>query len=220
MTKLKCVIIEMDYHTLEQKNDADYFRLPWYYRYYGVQIGPMTIAKKLSLYYSNPSFFNNFVRSSLKPGEYKYIINEFGFVENDFPGTFDDLQYDSIKIASGSKERLFSIQAKSSPANLPFNKGKINAIVKFCRENAIRVVMISTPAFRTYVVNQDKARKERRNQFIDSLRHSSGIVFYDFESDPRFNVHDFKNDDHLNSAGAQKFSEYLNILLLQITRGA
>ena len=38
LKKLKKLIIELDYHSLEQKNNADYFRLPWYYKYHDINL--------------------------------------------------------------------------------------------------------------------------------------------------------------------------------------
>ena len=51
--------------------------------------------------------------------------------------------------------------------------------------------------------------------YIDSLSAAAKVKYYDFENSHAFTVRDFKNDDHLNSNGARKFSLMVDSILMQ-----
>ena len=58
-----------------------------------------------------------------------------------------------------------------------------------------------------------------RQTFIDSLlRVYNNTVYLDFEETGGYQVHHFKNDDHLNSEGAKKFTIFLNKQLDSISK--
>jgi len=57
LKKLKLVIFELDYFSLEEKNDATNFRLPWYKRFFDIEPYPISLLHKISIYSSQPSFF-------------------------------------------------------------------------------------------------------------------------------------------------------------------
>lgn len=46
----------------------------------------------------------------------------------------------------------------------------------------------------------------KHKDLISNLIHKFGIQYYDFSNSKRFNLKDFKNDNHLNPNGAKKFT--------------
>jgi|WetSurMetagenome_2_1015567.scaffolds.fasta_scaffold60266_2 hypothetical protein len=212
LIKLKYLLLEVDYHTLEEKNPEDYFRLPWYYKYHGIELGKTSFLNKNLLYTSSPEFFKNFLIQTINPFEYKYKLNQYGSVENDFPGIFMTLKYDKDKINITAGERLRNKFSDESIENYLFNTKKINAIINYCTSHYIKVILVKTPAYITYRNSFNAEKLKRRNTYIDSLIRSDQkeAFLLDHESDDRFQVTDFKNDDHLNSRGAKKFTEIIN----------
>ena len=210
LNSLERVFLEVDYHNLEDKNQADYFRLPWYNRYYGVKNLETNFISKFSIYSTQPGFFNNYMLSLISPFSYKYKIDENGFIVNDFPGPFKSMKYDETKISTSAPERLKDRHAEPSMEAYTFNKAKINEIITYCLKNDIEVYLISYPIYKTYRANYVKEKYTRRNTFLDSITKNPKIKYIDFETDSRFKVDDYKNDDHLNPTGAKKLSVLIN----------
>jgi hypothetical protein len=209
LNKIKTVFIEMDYHSLEKKNDADYFRLPWYYKYYDINLYNFKPNDKMSLFLSNPSFFRNYLIDKMNPFNKHLIINKFGFVEND-SDIFEKLNFNATTIAQTSIARLKNRYTSESIANFEFNKIKILSIISYCDKNNIEVIVLKNPVYKTYRKNYIKDKEDRNRVFLDSLSLNRRIKLLDFEADSRFNIKDFKNDDHLNSKGAEKLSTFIN----------
>jgi hypothetical protein len=209
LKKLKKLIIELDYHSLEQKNNADYFRLPWYYKYHDINLGDFKPYNKISLFLSNPDFFKNYLIRKLNPQTKKFTINKFGFVENDF-GIFEKFNFDKVTIAETALTRLKNRHNSVSIANFDVNKEILELILDDCIAKNIEVIILKTPQYLTYRNNYNKDKLERRRILLDSLLSIGEIKVLDFETDVRFNVKDFKNDDHLNSKGAEKLSKLIN----------
>jgi len=214
MKALKAVILELDYFTLEEKNDKENFRLPWYKRFFGIELYPISLYNRVSIYASSPSFFNKVMADAINPKKIKYQINQYGFITNDFPGVMEDLKYDSLQLAATAGERLKGKHAAVSLYNLDFNKSKLNSIIRYCITHNIEVILLSAPMYTTYINNEVAEKNIRRRQYVDSLKNAAPAVHYfNYENDPRFSVHDFKNDDHLNSTGAKKYTLIIDSLV-------
>lgn len=217
MKSLKAVILELDYFTLEEKNDKENFRLPWYKRFFGIELYPISIYNRVSVYASSPSFFNKVLVDAINPKKVKYQINQYGFITNDFPGVMEDLKYDSLQLAATAAERLKGKHAAVSLYNLDFNKSKLNAVINYCLAHDIKVILLSAPMYSTYIRNEVAEKNTRRAQYIDSLRTAApAIQYFNYENNPRFVVRDFKNDDHLNSDGAKKYTIIIDSLVKTI----
>lgn len=213
LKSIKTVILEIDYLTLEEKNDSSYFRIPWYYRFYNIELYPVSLLNKISLYSSSPAFFNKVMIDEINPLKIKYKYNQYGFILNDFPGIMEDLKYDSLQLAASATERLKGKHTQISYGNFVFNRSKLNSIINYCLSRKIKVILISNPMYTTYLSNEIAEKKVRKKIYTDSLLEIPGISYFDYENSSRFDVHDFKNDDHLNSNGAKKFSLIIDSLL-------
>ena len=218
MKALKLVVLELDYFTLEEKNDKENFRLPWYKKFFGIELYPVSIFHSASMYASSPAFFNKVLIDAVDPRKPKYKLNEYGFIINDFPGVMVDQKYDSVSLANSARERLKNTHTKSSLENFIFNRSKLNAMINYCVARKLTVLLLSNPMYRTYINNEDAARKARTAAYLDSLKAAvPGLYYVDLENDPRFNVRDFKNDDHLNSNGAAKFTRIIDEYIRSIS---
>jgi len=209
LNKVNKVVIEIDYHSLEKKNKDDFYRLLWYYKYYNINLNNFKSYNKLSLFASNPVFFKNYLKNKLNPFNKKAIINEFGFIEND-SDIFEKFNFDKKTIIETSLTRLKNRHNIESIANFEFNKEILKSLIDNCIKKNIQVIILKNPQYLTYVNNYNKEKIKRRNIFLDSLSSIEKIKILDFETDTRFNVNDFKNDNHLNSNGAEKLSKLIN----------
>jgi hypothetical protein len=82
----------------------------------------------------------------------------------------------------------------------------LDSIMELCREQGMNLVLIATP--------HADWRPEEKAQ-IEELADQKEVAFYDFNESGHLQAmnldttQDFKDRNHLNSFGAQKFSEYL-----------
>ena len=206
LKKLKKVIIELDYHTLEAKHNPDFYRFLWYYKYYDINLGDYKPYNKFSLYLSNTNYFNKYLIRQLNPfSKSSTSINKYGFTENT-SGIFKKLNFNEEKIKKISKAR----GGKTSNINYEFNKSKIISIINYCDKNNIEVVFLKNPQYLTYTNSYIKEKEQRRTFFLDSLISNGKIKVLDYEFDKRFNVTDFNNGDHLNTKGAKKLSQLID----------
>ncbi len=215
LKNLKHLFIEVDYHSLEDMRSKSYFRLAWYYRYYGIVMKKISLVEKLSLFASSPSFFKNHLLEYLNINRFKYKLNEAGFTTNSFPGAFKELSYDRNKIMNSAYARINKSHFKISLKNYSSNRTKICAVINMAQSKNIKVTLLKTPLFTSYKQFFDEKKLLRRNNFIDSLLlKNKNIRLLDLENDIRFKIEDFKNDNHLNPNGAEKMSSIINEYLL------
>ena len=209
LKNLKNVFIEMDYPSLDKKNSSDYFRLSWYYRFYGIDLGNLKVYEKACMFISNKTFFLYDLINKINPTSKTLKINKFGFVEND-TDLFERLNFNKDIIENTAAERMKKKHDVESIDNFNFNQKKLLSIIHYCSENNIRVIILKNPVYSTYSNFYLKSKNDRRLLFLDSLSTYKNITILDYEQDPRFHVTDFKNDDHLNSNGGEKLSKLIN----------
>lgn len=208
MDKLKAVIMEMDYHTLEEKNAPDYFRFPWYYHFYGIECGKFSWLEHVSMYATEPEFFNDYILRQFDPREYKYQLSEQGFILNDFPGPFEDAKFDSLHLAETAVKRVG--HNNLSPEIAVQNARTMNSILDYCNSHNLPVILISAPMFSGYIALEKSEKLERKNAYLKTILERRNVFYLDHEEDADFRVTDFKNDDHLNSRGAEKLTKKIN----------
>jgi hypothetical protein len=210
MKNLKTVIFELDYHRMDIEYNNDFYRYPWYYFYYDLEVVPIKWYNKISLYSSNPTFFNELIKSKLEKSYKKQIINKFGYVTDNYTDQFKIMKYDSIKIFNTAKDRLKDRHKELSAKAFAKNKERIEALIKYCKQNKIKLCFLSTPVLKSYSDSKIEVKKNKILNLINELKIKHNILYFDFQNDTRFNINDFRNDDHLNVNGAKKYSLIIN----------
>ncbi len=213
MKNLKKVIFEMDYHRMDIQNEPTFYRFPWYYLYYGVEVQPVKFVNKISLYASNTDFFNNIILDQLKSNYKPQVINQYGFVEANYANDFLDLNYDEAKIEATAKERLQSRHKEVSVSNFNRNKSRIQSMIAYCKVHKIELYFFSSPLYKTYIENKILTKDQKVKKYIQELVNQENIKYFDFENDSRFGLKDFSNDDHLNAKGAEKYSKLIDSII-------
>jgi len=212
MPKLNTVIFEITtYKFYDELNSSD-----WnghiYSNFYNIKYKAEPFSlKNYSIVYSDYTFFSSIFFDFIKPFGYKIQKNKFGFITNDFHDRFEKLNYDSMEI-----KKTFIMQHKfTGKENLAPNKTFLDNSIKKCVSKGIKVVFVTPPLYSTYYNGIPGDAKKEVNNLVSNFAAAYGISYYDFSCDKRFHLHDFKNDNHLNSKGAEKFSEILNYELLE-----
>lgn len=213
MEKVKNVIIELDYHRLDDPIDKNYFRLPWYYIYYDIEVYPINLINKISLYSSNIQFFNSNLLNSFKSTYKEKVVNKYGYVVKNYNDYFAPMKYDSLKIFKTASTRLKNRHTDISLNLRLSNKNRINQMVTYCNQNNIKVYILTFPLCKTYRALKIVEKDSYRKHFIDSLVKHSKVKLLDYESSTDFNLKDFSDDDHLNPSGAKKLSLMLNKII-------
>lgn len=203
----------MDYHRMDIQNEPSFYRFPWYYLYYGIEVQPVKWINKISLYSSNTDFFNSIITEQLKSNYKPQIINQFGFVEANYSNDFFDLQYDEKVIEATASERLQPRHRELSDENFKRNAARIQSIIDYCKTHNIELYFFSSPLYKTYIQQKIKAKDQKVKNYIQQLIASENIKYYNFENSSHFKLEDFSNDDHLNAKGAEKYSRLIDSII-------
>ncbi len=94
------------------------------------------------------------------------------------------------------------------------NVAILKSIIEFAKAKNIKVVLITSPAYRSYVDNLDKQQLGRTTQTASAIAADyNNTVYFNHLSDSSFAESDFYDGDHLNNAGAKKYTLKLDSLI-------
>lgn len=214
MPNLKYVISEVDYIDFYKKREPDYFRYPWYEKYYGFKLGNYPIYKKWSLYLSNPDFFNNYIKNGLFNEQY---INVYGFRDEEAKDKFYDLKYDSLKINKNEKFALEEIPFDSiSKERYNANVSRLDFIESLAKKRRIIYIRVSFPMYKKYYEELGDSKSYKTWKDYLNKEKSKGKIVWDFEKNREFYVNEFSNPSHLNNKGAKKLTQFINDSIIKI----
>lgn len=97
-------------------------------------------------------------------------------------------------------------------ADRPWNRALLADFIRTARARGIRVMLVTTPAYRTYRAAVNPLMEAAFRQDLSSVlgeTGSRGVLYRSYYSDRRFALGDFVDSDHLNAAGAAKFTRIL-----------
>lgn len=83
----------------------------------------------------------------------------------------------------------------------------LQAIIDFCKKKNIKLILFTSPAYKTYSENIDAHQMKRTENALKKFSTANNNVrYYNLLSDSRFDSIDFYDSDHLNDVGAKKLS--------------
>lgn len=221
LPKLKIVVFDFYYHSLEHRNTSNYFRNSSYLRFYGLNLFDRDLSlADYSIFLSNPSFYLN----TLSPFTSNNSYNKYGFtigLADDNLSTYKFLHLGFDESAIRADQSNYHVQRHNNENILSFmkNSSTYEEMVKKCLDNDVIPIFVSSPVYSTYynsyILEKDNRRKKLINDFIKKYPE---CVFWNYENDRRFTIRDFKDDDHLNPEGARKFSIILDKQLKDFIR--
>lgn len=90
------------------------------------------------------------------------------------------------------------------------NKNYIESIIKYCSQQKIRVLLLTTPTYHTYYENLNQKQLELMQYCCDSFANVyDNTIYLNLLKSQRFTVNDFGDADHLNEFGAEKLTMIL-----------
>lgn len=204
---LKRVFIEISPHSFYNDLSSNNWNGHLYVVEYGIKYKNEAFSlKNYSLVLSDIRYFTSAFFDQLNPYSFKYKTNQFGFVVDHFKGSFQEVKYDTVAI-----RKAFVMEHNFKNESLfKLNSDFILAAIKLCAHHQIQAILITPPFYKTYNKQVPEKVKKRVRQFVNEATSLTGALYYDYSGDKRFEAADFKNDDHLNPAGAKKFSQIIN----------
>jgi hypothetical protein len=116
---------------------------------------------------------------------------------------------DADQLAAAAQATLRTHEGMMRPKHLAANLTRLQDIVRELRRDGVSVVFITTPVSRFYRDGINKDAYQRMQTAMRKLSASEGFPYRNYMFDGRFTDSDFADGDHLNSAGARKFTHLL-----------
>ncbi len=115
----------------------------------------------------------------------------------------EELQISGMEAAGRQTEENFNL--------LSFQAKNVKKIIQIARRNKWKVILVTPPAYNSYVANLNKKQLDLTISHLEKLDQDFDNVFYfNFLQTNSFTPTDFYDADHLNQIGANKFSRILN----------
>ena len=212
LPKLSTVLLEVSYGHFELPHNTKYFwKNNLFLKYYDVNaFGRKTFFKDELVYLSRPGFFSSkLLRHHFKEKK-NHHLNKFGFDEGNYQGKFKKLDYiDSLILKTTAK-----IVRKEYPHLLKHNVEYFHGMLAYCKKEGLNVVLVSTPTYQSYNKLKNPKILRRRDSVIRMVQKMyPEITYVNFENDSSFHAKYYRNENHLNPYGAEKFSEIVNNLI-------
>lgn len=90
------------------------------------------------------------------------------------------------------------------------NKQHILKIADYCQTNHIRLVIVTTPTWKTYYERLSPSQLAVMTEFIELLTSNYNATYFNYIQDNRFIATDFTDCNHMSCDGAKKLSSILN----------
>ena len=122
---------------------------------------------------------------------------------------------DSVFLLKAAHDVLGSRVLAITACSPSFPKQEAGEAKRFCKENGITAVLITTPYTSLYSELFSPEFKEEFYAEVNAIASKAGVPYYDFSDDERFSnrLELFADADHLNAEGAAYF---MNVLELEI----
>jgi hypothetical protein len=210
MKNLKTVVFEISPHRFYNEFNTQDWNGHVYANLYGIYYKNESFSvKNYSFVLSDVKYFSTIFLDNFNPTIHKPKLNKYGFMVNDFHDRFSKLNNDTLKI-----RKTFKMNHKfENQKNFKLNASFLAKISKECSDKKVKLVFITTPFYDTYASHIPLEASRQVQKLVNSISHNNNIPYFDFSKSKRFTLRDFKNDNHLNPNGAQKFSLIMDSLL-------
>ncbi len=209
LKNLDFLIINITYPSLfsSVKTSTESWRVKNYNLYFGFNLGykPTDYSEVLS---------NSFDLNWKRLNRY-YINSESNLIQSSELGS--GTKKGSINLVKSGK----TAAKRHTKPDLPYFKEYImglNEIIKVANEHNVKVIITTTPAYKSYLTELNPLQLNVMDKTLDSIVHSNINTFrFNLLNDVRFIETDFYDADHLNSEGAKKFTSALNSYLKELS---
>ena len=214
LPNLGVVVLPISYFTLFSRlsDGVEHWRIPNYRVFYGIEKEEAPFLNHSLLYGSKPyplfkKSLSYFISKLFLATPYSDIsVSNLGF----------GLKYSDRKqanlIVSGklaAKRHTKDVSKWESQ-----NAELLSQFIRECETLGVHVLLITTPTLSEYRNHLDATQISKMNFILsEAAKSHSNVTYQSFMSDNRFSANDFHDADHLNGAGAAKFTRILNALI-------
>jgi hypothetical protein len=207
---LKYIVIPVDYFSFygRLENSPEAWRAKNYRIYYDINTdhkifnGTEMLSNKLDINLSR--LLNHYVR-----GENDISCSSLGWGSS----------YKAVNHKDLIKSGVTAAARHTAKDNLQYstNLDLLDEIIAFAEHKHIKVVLFTSPAYKSYVSHLSKNQLNTTLSTIKKLNSShTAIRYFNLLQDSSFHAQDFYDGDHLNEIGAKKLSLKMNVLLGKI----
>jgi len=206
---LETVVIRLSYTTLFEQlvNGDERWRIKDYEIYTDINL--------------DQSFKYHFEILSVKLKNNLKRINDFYIInQNTEFVTIEGWGTNSIRQSSQDIDAVGKLTAEKHTINddaiYVENYRILEAIVDLCQENEVKVILVTMPAYKSYVQHLNQNQLEMTISAGTFMANKySNCSYFNFLAHKRFKRSDFLDADHLNSQGAENFSKLIDRLINQ-----
>ena len=213
MPKLKYVIISISYFSfgfqtidgIEAWRDYYYSQF-WDINFPEIQCYDLKRYSKIFLYTPKMSLsyckygFNIHLIENFKPNGYLWV----------------DTANNKLNISDSlGCQRVLFHNTYYKDSRVAENQKDLELLVSELKKRNVIPVLVTLPVFSTYSKFADKSVLRKNNDYINYICKKYACDYFNYFSDVRFVQGDFKDNDHLNFVGAQKFSKIVNDEILE-----
>lgn len=202
---LEYVIVPVDYMTLFSRlgTGQEAWRIKNYNIYWGL--------KRSRNIVENSEVLTNPINTNSRRFFGHYLHNE-SFITTSKLGW--GVGYDSTREVEISGKAAAERHRAKDDRYFNENLKYLTSIIEFAGKRNIKVVLITSPAWKAYTDNLDPIQLNRTTRTADSLASVyANTVYYNFLTDTNYTAADYYDGDHLNSKGAKKFTLALDSLM-------
>ena len=214
MDSLQYLVLNIDYWSpfSSLETSDEWWRAKNYSIYYGSAYHQGEIKYNYELAVHKLSTFKNALtglKIILGLGQYSNInVNELGFGVN-YLSKNRSLDWHNGK-PNALRHNVW-IEGEMPLNLINTNRKYVSAIIEKFVQRDIKVLLITSPTYKTYRENLDTNYLKLKDEFCRSfVNEGNNVAFADFSNDIRFVEEDYFDANHLNEIGAKKFTTIVN----------
>lgn len=202
-TNLKTVILPISYFTLfsgDMEDGSEWWRAINYKVYMDCP------------YHSSFSKYNFFISNS-EPFRAKLtkIIKGNNIIECDSLGFgYPIYRKSTPSLDEASVAAWVKLHTAKDFSCVEKNKQHILKIVEYCKSNHIRLIIVTTPTWKTYYERLNPPQLNVMKEIISQLTSKNNAIYLNYMQDVRFVATDFTDCNHMSCDGAQKLSSLID----------
>ena len=223
--KLKYIVIPIDYFSLYSTLEIlDGGRIKNYVLYYGIKRNYLSNSTNLEVLGSYSLFLSNLKSFYLNNISLEVLGNpssNLSRLQNFYLNKIDDIsstELGFVNLIYKETPNLDSsgiIAAKRHTIKddqyYQYNINILKGIINFSNTNNIKLILYTSPAYKTYLNNLNLKQLNQTTKFVTNLSQSfNNVFYYNLISDTSFKLGDFSDADHLNAKGAKKLSSKID----------
>ncbi len=94
------------------------------------------------------------------------------------------------------------------------NVEHLKNIISFAQNKELTIILITSPAYKTYYNNIDTAQLNRTLYEVEKIKkNNDNVHYFNFFKDANFLEQDFYDADHLNKMGSQKLTKIMDSII-------